>query len=290
VRIRLASETGEALADKQGAASADLGPEKLAQLLSGVEPSTGEVRVVCAGIAGISRKGMQERWTKELSQLFPNALLKLVPDYLIAFHGALTGPGILVIAGTGSVIYGEHEGKNCQIGGRGWEWGDWGSGAWITAEMLRLTLKALDGLEERTKLVDAICSALDTEEPRELGVRARNKCESEGRGFLVPLALKSATNGDDQAVGLISDAAHWLAKQAEAAAKRLAFSKDDDFPVATVGGLWECGQVMIQPFSNYLQKRHPRSSVVSPTAAPIEGAISQALAALKQAGQIRQST
>src|SRR5262249_37179408 len=153
-----------------------------------------------AGVAGLSPQGMQARWASELKNLFPKTTINLVPDYLIAFHGAIAGFGILAIAGTRSVIYGENQGKTCRIGGRGWGWGDWGSGSWITSEVLRFALNALDGMSERTKLVVDICAELGTDDPAELGNRARQLCQNKGRGFLVPLVSNCAEAGDQDAL------------------------------------------------------------------------------------------
>ncbi|PWT97192.1 MAG: hypothetical protein C5B53_08435 [Candidatus Melainabacteria bacterium] len=276
VRVRFVDQAGTVVLDLKGAPSPDLGPESLKNILDANPIGQGEVRAIYAGIAGISRSRMKERWTTELKTLFPNAALELVPDYLIAFHGAIKDFGILVIAGTGSVIYGEYEGK-CQVGGRGWEWGDWGSGAWITSELLRSTLLVLDGLTGRTKLVDAICAELGTNVPIEFCDRARQLCQSKGRGFLVPTALTCACAGDADATLLFNNAGEWLAKQVEAAANRLGFEETQKFPVATVGGLWECGQIILKPFEQYLRKKYANAHVTEPLASPIEGATRQAL-------------
>jgi N-acetylglucosamine kinase-like BadF-type ATPase len=281
LRIRFADQAGKVVKDLQGAASSDLGPESLRKLLPPEEIKQNEVGSVFAGIAGVSRAHMKERWASELKALFPNALLELVPDYVPAFYGAVDEFGILVIAGTGSVVYGEYKGK-CRVGGRGWEWGDWGSGAWITSEMLRLTLNSLDGLFEPTPLAKAICAELGTDEPIEFCDKARQLCQSNGRGFLVPVALSCAQAGDRDALSLFSDAAGWLALQVEAAANRLALGVEQKFPVATVGGLWDCGPCILEPFSQSLKTKFPNACVTPAKAAPIEGAIRQALALLKQ--------
>lgn len=277
IRIRCADEKGSLVLDLEGAASTDLGPDGVKNLLSQKEIARQDVRNVYAGVAGLSRQGMQARWASELGDLFPKATVNLVPDYLIAFYGAITEFGILVIAGTGSVIYGETQGKKCRVGGRGWEWGDWGSGSWITSEVLRLTFNALDGLSERTTFVNDVCMELGTEDPSELGNRAQQFCQSKGRGFLVPLASSSAKAGDREALNIFDSAAIWLCKQAEAAANQLGFNHSQNFPIAVAGGLWECGEIIINPFSQHLNQKFPNACVTSPHASPIDGAVRQAL-------------
>jgi glucosamine kinase len=280
VRIRFVDQAGDVALDLKGAPSADLGPESLKNILDANPIGQAEVRAIYAGIAGISRSKMRERWTAELKLLFPNAVSELVPDYLIAYHGAIKDFGILVIAGTGSVIYGEYKGK-CQVGGRGWEWGDWGSGAWITSELLRSSLLALDGLSKRTAIVEAIAAELGTSEVLQFCDKARQLSQSNGRGFLVPLALRLAQAGDQDAVALFKNAGEWLAKQVEAAAGRVGFERSQEFPVATVGGLWECGPIILKPFDHELKGKYPNAQVRQPIASPIEGAARQALLLLR---------
>jgi N-acetylglucosamine kinase-like BadF-type ATPase len=90
-----------------------------------------EVGAVCAGITKITRSGVREHWRDALAHFIPHltdASRRVTPDYVIAFHGALPeGIGIAVIAGTGSVVYGEDgQGGTVRVGGRGWEFGDEG--------------------------------------------------------------------------------------------------------------------------------------------------------------------
>jgi glucosamine kinase len=276
LRIRFVDQSGLVVLDLTGQASSDLGPEGLRPLMAARENSQSNVCAVYAGIAGISRQGMKQRWNDELKSLFPDAALGLGPDYLIAFHGAIRDVGILVIAGTGSVVYGEYKDK-CRVGGRGWEWGDWGSGAWITSELLRLTLSTLDGLTEPSVLSEAVCAELGTNEPIGFTDRARQLCLSKGRGFLVPLALSCAKAGNPDALKIFSTAGEWLSRQVLVAAERLGFGKMQKFPVATVGGLWECGEMILKPFCQSIEQKYPNVLVTSPLASPIDGAIRQAL-------------
>jgi N-acetylglucosamine kinase-like BadF-type ATPase len=282
LRIRFASEDGKTVAELQGRACVDYGPENVSQLIASADISARDVQVVYAGVAGISRQGMRQRWSDELKRIFPHASITLVPDYITAFHGAISDFGILVIAGTGSIVYGEYRGKQARVGGRGWEWGDWGSGVWITSELLRGTLNSLDGLAQRTKLVDSVCAHFGTDEPLALLEQARRLCEEQGRGFLVPVLQTCAQSGNHDALDLFDKAAKWLAEQVKAAGRQIGFSKDDHFPVATVGGLWDCGQFIVGPFARYLHESYPNASIDKPRSAPLEGAMRQAIMAIKQ--------
>ncbi len=67
--------------------------------------------------------------------------------------GSLGAPGVSVIAGTGSIVYGWNNGRRVIAGNHGWILGDQGSGFWIGLEALREAARVLDGrLVAETKI------------------------------------------------------------------------------------------------------------------------------------------
>jgi N-acetylglucosamine kinase-like BadF-type ATPase len=254
------------------AASASGGPEALSELRDAAVTS------VCAGITKISRGGVKEHWEEALTAAFPNAKRRIVPDYLIAFHGAIPeGVGLMVVAGTGSVVYGEDGlGNALRVGGRGWEFGDEGSGSHLSTELIKRTLRGLDGLSEISPLQESVCELLKTSEPAILGEKARRCFETDGRGFLVPLILEKARSGDREAIDLFVGAAGWLARLTRAAAERLALPTDAPLAIATVGGLWETGNFLHDPFVEVLSRWLPNAQVQLPQRQPVDGALALA--------------
>jgi N-acetylglucosamine kinase-like BadF-type ATPase len=300
VRVLVADAyAGEALGEARGPARPDGGPDALGPLVTRAfagSPASrvAGVRAVCAGITKVSRAGVANAWQAELARLFPDAAatqgaIEIVPDFVIAFAGATGGVGVLIIAGTGSVAYGEDgRGGTVRVGGRGWEYGDEGSGAHLTGDLMRRALRALDGIDAPTPLTDAVCAHLG-EVSGDAGAaaeRARQRAQQDGRGFLVPLALERARAGDAEAQNLFVGAAGWLAAMVGAVAGRLDFRPVGGgdpaaapFPVATVGGLWEAGDLIHEPFNRLLRRRLPGAQVIaSPRATPVEGAVRRAVA------------
>lgn len=281
--VRVAVARGGTIAgEARGAAAEDGGAGTLAPLvaraLADATVAPALVGGVCAGITKVSRSGVRASWLAELGALFPHLpfdSLHVVPDFVIAFHGAVpAGPGVAVIAGTGSVVYAEDGGGNgVRVGGRGWEFGDEGSGAWLTAEAVRRTLRALDGLEEPSPLTESVSAALGTRDAGELGEAARRQGASDGRGFLVPLLLEYARSGDAEAANLFVGAGGWLAAYVRAAQRRLSLPPDAPITVATVGGLWEAGELLAGPFRTVIARWLPNAVVNPPAAAPVVGAV-----------------
>ncbi len=281
--------TGEEQAGRMGTPSPSGGPETVNALfddaLASLGASTANLVAGCAGITKWSRGTVRVDWEAELARLVPGAKnrISVVPDFVIGFHGAIaSGRGIATLAGTGSVIYGENgPDKTARVGGRGWEWGDEGSGTWLTSGAIRRTLRALDGMAPQTPVTSAVCTVLETNDPSRLGEAARERIEISGRGFFVPHILSLTQNGDREAADLFVGAAGWLGAQVKAAYHGLDFAEGEPLPIALVGGLWDCGDVLRKPFSRVLARFVPNATIQLPEASPVQGAARFARASLR---------
>ena len=240
-------------------------------------PTASGVTSVCAGIAKYTRPGIAAAWGTRLRETYPGAIVQVVPDYEIAFHaGVPGGSGVCVVAGTGSVAYGENpeSGAAARVGGRGWEWGDEGSGTWLTTEMVRRTLRALDAQAPATALTHAVCAELETTDAAILAQVARDRAGETGRGFLVPLLVRLYTGGDREAHGLFTGAGGWLASLGTVTATRLSFGTGDSVTFAAAGGVWEAGGSTVrQAFETAVRRKFPASVFVFDAPEPITGAV-----------------
>jgi glucosamine kinase len=287
VRLQAATLNGVVVAEAAVAAAPDgltgTLDELTATVLARYESSA--VVGVCAGLAKITRAGVGDAWEAALRARFPAAMVACVPDYVAAFHGALpAGVGIVVIAGTGSVAYGESaSGHGLRVGGRGWEYGDEGSGGWLTTELLRRLLRALDGVQPSSPLLEAAGALLGARTTAEVGEIARLRALTEGRGFLMPFALERARAGDAEAANLFVGAGGWLALLARTGLARLRFPPESAVRVATVGGMWAAEELLRTPFETVLHRSFPGARVVPAEAAPVAGAVRLAIRNLRAA-------
>jgi N-acetylglucosamine kinase-like BadF-type ATPase len=265
--VRLRVFDSEVRFEAKVPADPDGGPAPALALLqaSGLTPAR-----VGAGIAKFTRPGVEDAWRATFSD-FP---LILVPDYEIAFWAALPeGVGVLALAGTGSVFFGRNEaGQSVRVGGRGWEYGDEGSGTHLTGDLVRRTLRALDGLDPLTPLQRATSEFLGAAEPGAFVLAARTRAERDGRGFLVPLVLGRAHAGEREAIDLFIGAAGWLAAYTTATLTQLGFEPSDPVEVRGIGGLWSAGALLSEPFVRVLKRRFPGVSFALSDAPPLDGA------------------
>ena len=117
--------------------------------------------VVCGGFAGAGRAEGIEFYRNCLSELLPRAQLLIETDAFITYIGAIGPvPGILLIAGTGSIALARRaDGTMVRAGGWGPTFGDEGGGFWIGREAIRHALRAHDA-GKSAEFVASIAGAL----------------------------------------------------------------------------------------------------------------------------------
>ena len=143
------------------AVGVDKSSEILFKLVQNVTRKTSvrSIEFVVIGLAGAGRKmiaGEIENRLKLLTKRKKVSIknIKVLSDVEIALEGAFAGaPGIILIAGTGSIVLGKNKnGKLFRAGGFGKVIGDEGSGYSIGKKALQSISKELDGRGSKTFL------------------------------------------------------------------------------------------------------------------------------------------
>lgn len=244
--LALADESGRELLRETGPAGLvdprypALTARMLAELVATAKEKAGlEGRAIamCAGLAGVGNRREREMVEGALGAAGVADRVVVCSDGEIALHGALSGgPGILLIAGTGSVGYGRSEdGRVERCGGWGRVVGDEGSGYEIARSALRATLRAVDGRGPRTEMLAALLSATGVAEPDGIPSWVGRAEKAEIAALAVEV-LAVARAGDEVALGVVRDAATALAAHAAALIHRLA-PWSSPTPVVVNGGL-----------------------------------------------------
>lgn len=194
-------------------------------------------------------------------------------DAPTALCGATSGkPGIVVIAGTGSVVYGENEnGETAQLGGLGYMFGDEGSGFWLAAQVVRLAIKERDGLIEPCGLQELVLEFFELDSIREVtNAYYFHKLSRDDLARLARAAHDAAEAGNEAIVDQIVYGTEILAKSVAVAAGRLRF--DGGFPVAGVGGMFR-GALTRKYFAEALEREAPSAEFIEPRFGPAIGAL-----------------
>ena len=194
---------------------------------------------VWAGLAGAGRASVRRALEAGLRDGHIARTVRVGTDVQAAFHDAFgAGAGIVVVAGTGSVVLGAaQDGSRLQVGGWGGVMGDEGSGYHIGVSALRAIARAADGRAPPTALTAAVLNRLDLARPRDLPLWAESATKAE-IAALAPLAIRTARSGDAAAQTVVQRALDAIADQLSAAIHRLFSSASDSPPpVALTGGL-----------------------------------------------------
>jgi N-acetylglucosamine kinase-like BadF-type ATPase len=193
-----------------------------------------QITAVGVGIAGTVTA---RDWAREtIVGVLPDAAIHIASDFEIALVGAQgERRGVLILAGTGSVIYGVNgAGESAQVGGWGYLLGDEGSGYWLGLKALQAVVSAADGRAAPTRLTAMILDALHLAEPQDLiqWVYAPEPSRIRDIARLAPLVLAA---DDDPAAHKISMAGvAELAEAAQTVVRRLNISSPT---YAFAGGL-----------------------------------------------------
>ncbi len=257
---------------------------------AGIAP--GQIHAICIGVAGASIPEVAAKIRGILIELMPQINLthiEVVGDNVIALEAAFgTGPGVIAIAGTGSLVYGrDAAGRTARAGGWGFAISDEGSGHWIGRRAISAILNARDqGLE--TKLTSLVLQAWKLTALDEL-VQQANSTPPPDFPRLFPIVLRAADAADAIARDLLADAGAKLATLAAIVVRRLApHAPLPMLPVATLpvamlpiamtGSVFRQSPYVRQVFYNALQTSFPGIDVRQDLADPVEGALARAWA------------
>ena len=205
-------------------------------------------------------------------------------DMVCSWAGSLAcADGISVIAGTGSMAYGEYAGRQARAGGWGELFSDEGSAHWIARAGLALFSRMSDGRAARGELYGLVRERLSLEEDLDLCgvVYGDLKRERSGIARLSRLVSEAAALGDRQAVAIIDAAAGELADLVDAVRATLGVADDVAVAVSFTGGLVGAGGPLRAPLTSALAGRARPYQVAPPLFAPVIGA---ALYAARNAG------
>lgn len=176
----------------------------------------GQLAAVCAGIAGAGRADDQEVLNQRLLHaLAPHTPhIHIVHDAQVAFEAAFgTGSGVVVIVGTGSVVFARtREGALQRTGGWGYLLGDEGSGFALGQEGFRAVAHAIDGGPD---------TILRTWVAERHGLDERDRLIHEvyqqhwPMQDIAPLVIEAAQTGDAVAARIVDEQTNRLVRQIE---------------------------------------------------------------------------
>ena len=197
-------------------------------------------------------------------------------DAWVALAGATAGePGIVVIAGTGSIAFGRNsDGCTARAGGWGYMFGDEGGAFDIARQALRAALRQEEGWGPPTVLREILLDATGALNANDLLHRCYAGDFPRSRvAALAPLISQAAAAGDPIAQDILKTAAQSLATLAAAVRAQL-FGPDEPVLVSYCGGVFRSPE--LQERFRMLVELTDLNRAVAPRYGPAAGALLEA--------------
>ncbi len=252
-------------------------------LLDKSDLQTSDIKYAFFGLPSFGEDKKMEAVLADIpSSMFQKDTYSCRNDTICGWAGSLScADGINIVAGTGSISYGEYKGKWARVGGWGELFGDEGSAYKIACDGLNLFTKMSDGRLKKGPLYEILRTRLSLKADLDLpGIILddwggnRSKIASLSR-----LMSDAAHAGDDHVISIFSNAGYELAQIIDATRRKLAFPSTMRIKYSYSGGVFKAGDLILNPIKNALESEY---EIVKPRFSPMVGA---ALYAAKLSGQ-----
>src|SRR5580692_12963185 len=280
---------------------------------AGITPA--QITHACIGAAGAARPQVAETVRRILAEILPSPI-HVVGDMEIALEAAFgAGPGVLVIAGTGSIAYGRDlKGNTARAGGWGYAISDEGSAHWIGRAAAAALVRDMDRTEmHRAEMGRTEMDRPDTARTEAARSAGDSKSHAAPQSSLASALLKAwnvvsledfarapasanppdfaalfpavLASTEDSATQILSSAGAELAHLASVVICRLFppsrtsepnLAASASTPVAMAGGVFRHATLVRQVFYNQVRWLDPGVQVHPEIVDPVEGALSLA--------------
>ncbi|MEO8048997.1 MAG: BadF/BadG/BcrA/BcrD ATPase family protein [Acidobacteriota bacterium] len=209
-------------------------------------------------------------------ELIPADHYGVTNDAVIALQGATAGePGVIAIAGTGSIAYGRNaEGRTARSGGWGYVFGDEGGAFDVVRQAVRASLRQEEGWGHATALREALLEATGASDVNDLLHRFYTPAFPRARiASYAVLVDEAARNADAAAREILHNAAQALATYV-AAVRRQLFHRGEVARVSYIGGVFR-SEILRERFAMLVQLESD-APVHPPAMGPAAGALIEA--------------
>lgn len=265
-------------------------------LLARQKITSNHIRGICAGIGGAGRPAVVRRLSSFFRGTFPNAEIEVTTDLEIALEAAFgSGPGIILIAGTGSGALGRDAGgRRERVGGKGPWFSDEGSAFDIGRRAVQAVLLADENRGPSTLLSDRLFKHLQAGDWN--GVLDQvGKSPDAVFPQVFPLVAELAESGDPVSREILLTGATSLAALVASVANKLGWlppqrsreATPNKIPVARVGGMHGRSKFLDDAINAELTRSLPGWEHVDLSLSPAEAAARLAVRAKRNAAPAR---
>ncbi len=249
-----------------------------------------QVQRSCIGVAGAGREEVAGVVREMVAELIPGEI-DVVGDMEIALAAAFGAePGIIVIAGTGSIAYGrDAQGRTARAGGWGFVISDEGSAHWIGRTAVSALLRAIDDSADSKEQAPEVAKGMPLFGKLKAAWKLNSfdefvQCANSNPDFaaLFPPVVVAADAGDALSKRVLTLAGDELANLAGIVVRRL-FAQNSStrpgVPLAMVGGVFRHSSQVRESFSKEARKFGLPLDLNPRVVEPVAGALRMARAA-----------
>lgn len=230
---------------------------------------------ICLGVAGVDREEDDRIVRGIVRRLGFRHHALVVNDALVALvAGTGDAPGVVLIAGTGSIAYGVNDaGFAARSGGWGWVLGDEGSGYWIGREALTAVMRHSDGRGSNTLLTPLVFEHFQITRAdglvREVYDRSLRR---QSVAALGPIVDRARAEGDVVASEILHKAGEELSRAAGSVIERLEM-RGEAFRIVLAGGMFRVIPWLADLVAAHLAEIAPRAIASRLEVEPAVGAV-----------------
>ena len=234
-----------------------------------------DFKAILIGSTGAGRRNDAEKLEKEFQKYSEKEgvkfnLFRVESDARIALEGAFSGkPGSILIAGTGSIMFGKDSAGNIhRVGGFGRFLGDEGSGYVIGRKGLVAVSKEFDG-RAKTTLISKLVN-------EKFGIDSTEKLITEiyknnfDIASVAPVVFGAAEKKDESALKIIDEETDELILHIRAMAKKL---NQPVLSLAFIGGIISSDNIYSETFRKKIKETLPEVNIKQPDYPPEMGAV-----------------
>ena len=230
---------------------------------------------VTSAFAGLPAHGedsaLQGAFDALLEGVLPRA--RIGNDMICSWAGSLGGEdGISLVAGTGSMAYGQWGERDARSGGWGEVFGDEGSAYWLAREGLALFSRMADGRAAPGPLLGLVRRHFGLAHDLDVCAAVNSAAARSRLAQLARLVSAAAAEGDAQAAALLARAGEELALLAAGVARQLDLPAEAAVEVSYTGGVFEAGDAVTGALRAAMAKSLPNAALVAPKFGPELGA------------------
>ncbi len=247
--------------------------EAIGEALEQAGLNVAQIDAACFALGGMDRPEDVRVGESFAHTVLPGSRAIVCNDSLAALYsGTGKAEGVVVVAGTGSNIYGfAPDGRQAHAGGWGYRLGDEGSGWWLAQQALFAIVRAHDGCGPATELTWRFLSCLNLSRPADLLDWAYgSEWTRVNVASLAPFVQDAAQAGDGVAQKIVHVGVEALALAVQVVAQKLALDQSE-FGVVLSGSLFR-SEFYREAMQRTLSERVPMARPMLPQVSAAVGA------------------